>query len=115
MGVHRAEGTLRKFGMEQIRGATCQWVFNLWCSVCSTKMAAVAKAASDEEAAMKSVDAAKMAAAAVKAQADKAAVIIERAAKAIRVYGYDQMNAVAARQNLKWCSVVWSLCELLGI
>ena len=115
MGVHRAEEVLRRFGMERIRGATRQWVFNLWCSVCSTKMAAVAKAASDEEAAMKSVDAAKMAAAAVEEKADKAAVIIERAAKAIRVYGYDQMNTVAARQNLKWCSVVWSLCELLGM
>merc|ERR1712166_1573955 len=36
-----------------IRGATRQWVFNLWCSVCSAKIAAVAKAASDEEATMK--------------------------------------------------------------
>ena len=33
--------------MGQIRGATRQWVFNLWCTVCTAKIAAVAKAASD--------------------------------------------------------------------
>ena len=55
MGVHRAEETLglRRFGMERIRGATRQWVFNLWCPVCSAKIAAIVKAASDEEATMK--------------------------------------------------------------
>ena len=89
MGVHRAEGTLRRFGMERIRGATRQWVFNLWCSICSTKIAAVAKAASDEEATMK--EAVAKATAAV-----EAATKIERAAKAIRVYEYEQMCTVAA-------------------
>ena len=110
MGVHRAEGTLRRLGMERIRGATRQWVFNLWCSVCSAKIAAVAKAASDEEATMKEA-----VAEAVKVQAAVDATKIERAAKAIRVYEYEQMCTVAARQNSRWCSVVWSLCELLGI
>ena len=57
------------------------------------------------------VDATKMAAAAV----EEEATIIERAAKAIRVYEYEQMCTVAAIQNSRWCLVVWSLCELLGI
>ena len=70
MGVHRAEGTtLRRFGMERIRGATRQWVFNVWCSVCSAKLAAVAKAASDEETTMK--EAVAKAAAAVEATSKK--------------------------------------------
>ena len=43
----------RNFRMGQIRGATRQWVFNLWCTVCTAKIAAVAKTTSDEEAAMK--------------------------------------------------------------
>ena len=69
MGVHRAEEVLRRFGMERTRGATRQWVFNLWCSVCSAKMAAVAKAATAIEAAAKiAVDAAD----ATKAAADAA-------------------------------------------
>ena len=110
MGVHRAEEVLRRFGVERIRGATRQWVFNLWCSVCSAKIAAVAKAASDEEATMKEA-----VAEAVKVQAAVDATNIERAAKAIRVYEYEQMNTVAYRQNSRWCSVVWSFCELLGI
>ena len=46
---------------------------------------------------------------------EEEATIIERAARSIRVYGYEQMNTVADRQNSKWCLMVWSLCELLGI
>ena len=49
-------------------------------------------------------------------QAAVDATKIERAAKAMRVYEYEQMCTVAAIQNSRWCSaVVWSLCELLGI
>ena len=71
---------------------------------------AIAKAASDEEATMKEA-----VAEAVKVQAAVDATKIERAAKAIRVYEYEQMCTVAAIQNSRWCLVVWSRCELLGI
>jgi len=43
-GVHKAEKVLRDFGVESLRGATRQWVFNLWCTVCSATIAAIAKA-----------------------------------------------------------------------
>ena len=46
---------------------------------------------------------------------EEEATIIERAARAIRVCKYEQMNTVAYMQNSRWCSLVWSLCELLDI
>ena len=42
-GVHKAEKVLRDFGVESLRGATRQWVFNLWCTVCSATIAAIAE------------------------------------------------------------------------
>ena len=97
---------LCKWGAERVGGATRQWLFNL-CEWGQRQQRRQREAVEIQAA----VDATKMAAAAV----EEEAMIIERAAKAIRLYGYDQMNTVAYRQNSKWCSVVWSLCELLGI
>ena len=106
VGVRRAERMLFKFFAERVGGATRQWLFNL-CEWGQRQQRRQREAVEIQAA----VDATKMAAAAV----EEEAMIRERAAKAIRVYGYDQMGTVAARQNLKWCSVVWSLRELLGI
>jgi hypothetical protein len=45
-----------------VRGATRQWVFDLWCLVCSTRIAVVVKAATTIEATTKiAVDAADVA------------------------------------------------------
>ena len=108
MGVHRAEETLRRFGMERIRGATRQWVFNLWCSVCSARIAAIAKAASDEEATMQEAVAkaattieatTKIAADAAKAAADAAeAAAVAKAAEVIKAKAARAIAGARARE-----------------
>ena len=103
MGVHRAEKVLRNFRMEQIRGATRQWVFNLWCSVCSAKIAAVAKAASDEEATMKEAVAMTVADAARRAAC---AAMVEAVAKATAVTRADRA------MQMQWSSMAGELEEI---
>ena len=66
--VRRVERMVCRLDAERVRGATRQWVFNLWCTVCSAKIAAIAEAASD-------------AAKAVAADAAKAAVDAARTAE----------------------------------
>jgi hypothetical protein len=75
-GVHKAEKVLRDFGVKSLRCATRQWVFNLWCTVCSATIAAIAKATADEEAALEvaAAETEKMAAM-VEAAADRGAAM----------------------------------------
>ena len=108
MGVHRADGTLRRFGMERIRGATRQWVFNVWCSVCSTKLAAVAKAASDEETTMK--EAVVKAAAAVEAASKIAADAAKTAADATKTAAVAKAAEVTQMED--W-SLFYATLELV--
>ena len=86
-----------------IRGATRQWVFNLWCTVCSAKIAAVAKAASD---AAKTVaaDVAKTAADAAKTAA--CAAMVEAVAKATAVTRADRA------MQMQWSSMAGELEEI---
>jgi hypothetical protein len=112
MGVHRAEEVLRRFGVERTRGATRQWVSNLWCPVCSSKMVAVAKAATTIEAAAKiavdAADATKAAADAAKTAAmAKATEEITSDVKLFRIYdGHGQRRYVTEAE-------LWALSKVL--
>ena len=103
--VRRVERMVCRLDAERVRGATRQWVFNLWCTVCSAKIAAIAEAASDAakavaaDAAKTAVDAARTTeCAAMKEAVAEAAAAVTQADRVafLERYGVTETAADAA-------------------
>jgi hypothetical protein len=117
MGVHRVEKILRRLEMEQLRGATRQWFEGLyaeWVKIADANKAAEvlyyanrnwSRVVRKGQVQQWQSEAKQMA----------AAIKIANAVKGWGVINPWAVTPCCGVQHCRWDSVVWSLCELMGI